>query len=533
MLAEGRTVLTNCPEILDVPLMADVLRSLGCTVDVAGATVTIDVPADLTSEADYRSVSRLRASVCVLGPLVARCRRAVVPLPGGDAIGSRPLDMHQAGLRLLGASSEISHGCVVADAETLRGAQIWLDFPSVGATENILMAAVFAEGTTVIDNAAREPEIVDLVTMLQQMGAKIEGGGTSTLTVHGGGALTPTNHRVHRRPHRRRHLGLRRGHGRRGRHRARRRPPPPRPRARPPRARRAPRSARRTRASGSSWRSRPRSVDWVTLPYPGFATDLQPMAIALSAISEGTSMITENVFEGRFRFVEEMVRLGADARTDGHHAVVRGVRRLSSAPVWASDIRAGAGLVLAGLCADGETEVWDVAHIDRGYPLFVENLAALGGGIHRVVAPPVRVTRASPSATGRAAPGGRRRVAGEGQQGPAVLAVADRHPHLLAGQLADEHVGGLAGRHHGDGLEQAEVAVLVGQRALRAAAERPAQQPGDEDHERDRHQDLADRPDHVCSPPDPTILTDPVADGIPWAAPRAGPVGNISGSSAR
>ena len=389
LLAEGRTILTNCPEILDVPLMADVLRSLGCTVDVAGATVTIDVPADLTSEADYRSVSRLRASVCVLGPLVARCRRAVVPLPGGDAIGSRPLDMHQAGLRLLGASSEISHGCVVADAETLRGAQIWLDFPSVGATENILMAAVFAEGTTVIDNAAREPEIVDLVTMLQQMGAKIEGGGTSTLTVHGGGALTPTNHRVIGDrivgatwgfaaamaggdvtvrgvdPH---HLDLVLD--------------------------RLAQAGAEVSAQDEGFRvvmgSRPRSVDWVTLPYPGFATDLQPMAIALSAISEGTSMITENVFEGRFRFVEEMVRLGADARTDGHHAVVRGVRRLSSAPVWASDIRAGAGLVLAGLCADGETEVWDVAHIDRGYPLFVENLAALGGGIHRVVAPPVR-----------------------------------------------------------------------------------------------------------------------------------------------
>jgi UDP-N-acetylglucosamine 1-carboxyvinyltransferase len=369
--------------------MADVLRSLGCTVDVDGATVTIDVPADLTSEADYRSVSRLRASVCVLGPLVARCRRAVVPLPGGDAIGSRPLDMHQAGLRLLGASSEISHGCVVADAETLRGAQIWLDFPSVGATENILMAAVFADGTTVIDNAAREPEIVDLVTMLQQMGAKIEGGGTSTLTVHGGGALTPTNHRVIGDrivgatwgfaaamaggdvtvrgvdPH---HLDLVLD--------------------------RLAQAGAEVSAQEEGFRvvmeSRPRSVDWVTLPYPGFATDLQPMAIALSAISEGTSMITENVFEGRFRFVEEMVRLGADARTDGHHAVVRGVRRLSSAPVWASDIRAGAGLVLAGLCADGETEVWDVAHIDRGYPLFVENLAALGGGIHRVVAPPVR-----------------------------------------------------------------------------------------------------------------------------------------------
>src|SRR3954464_9773118 len=173
LLAEGRTILTNCPEILDVPLMADVLRSLGCTVDVDGATVTIDVPADLTSEADYRSVSRLRASVCVLGPLVARCRRAVVPLPGGDAIGSRPLDMHQAGLRKLGATTEIEHGRVVAQADELRGAQIWLDFPSVGATENILMAAVPAAGPTGMETPARGPEIVALCTMLQQMGAKI------------------------------------------------------------------------------------------------------------------------------------------------------------------------------------------------------------------------------------------------------------------------------------------------------------------------------------------------------------------------
>ena len=389
LLAVGRTTITNCPQILDVPLMGDVLRSLGCEVAVEGDVVEIDVPAVLNPEADYRSVSRLRASVCVLGPLVARCRRAVVPLPGGDAIGSRPLDMHQAGLRLLGARSEISHGCVVAGAEMLRGAQIWLDFPSVGATENILMAAVFAEGTTVIDNAAREPEIVDLVRMLQEMGAKISGGGTSTLTVHGGADLVPTTHRVIGDrivgatwafaavmtggdvtvrgvdPH---HLDLvldKLTH-----------------------------AGATTEVVSEGFRirgnGRPRSVDWVTLPYPGFATDLQPMAIALSAVSEGTSMITENIFEGRFRFVEEMVRLGADARTDGHHAVVRGVPRLSSAPVWASDIRAGAGLVLAGLLADGETEVWDVAHIDRGYPRFVENLRALGGDVERVNAPPAR-----------------------------------------------------------------------------------------------------------------------------------------------
>jgi UDP-N-acetylglucosamine 1-carboxyvinyltransferase len=389
LLAEGTTTITNCPEILDVPLMADVLRSLGCTVAVERDTVTIDVPAHPGAQADYRSVSRLRASVCVLGPLVARCRRAVVPLPGGDAIGSRPLDMHQAGLRKLGARTEIEHGRVVAQADELRGSQIWLDFPSVGATENILMAAVLAEGTTVIDNAAREPEIVDLCTMLQQMGAKVDGVGSSTLTVHGVSGLQPTEHRVIGDrivgatwafaaamtqgevtvrgvdPH---HIDL---------------------------------VLDKLRSAGAEtdiggqeftvrMQGRPRSVDFVTLPYPGFATDLQPMAIALSAVSEGTSMITENVFEARFRFVDEMVRLGADARTDGHHAVVRGVERLSSAPVWASDIRAGAGLVLAGLCAEGETEVWDVEHIDRGYPRFVENLCGLGAEVRRVQAEPVR-----------------------------------------------------------------------------------------------------------------------------------------------
>jgi UDP-N-acetylglucosamine 1-carboxyvinyltransferase len=389
LLAEGTTTLTNCPEILDVPLMANVLRSLGCAVDVSGGTVSITAPALPCETADYSSVSRLRASVCVLGPLVARCRRAVVPLPGGDAIGSRPLDMHANGLRKLGARTEISHGRVVAHAGDLHGAQIWLDFPSVGATENILMAAVLAEGTTVIDNAAREPEIVDLCTMLEQMGAKIDGAGSSTLSVHGVASLSPTRHRVigdrivgatwafaatmtqgevtvrgvH--PH---HLDLVLD------------------KLSSAGARVRPGADRFT----VSMDRRPAAVDFVTLPYPGFPTDLQPMAIALSAIADGTSMITENVFEARFRFVDEMIRLGADARTDGHHAVVRGVPQLSSAPVWASDIRAGAGLVLAGLCADGVSEVWDVEHIDRGYPRFVENLRALGADVTRVASVPAR-----------------------------------------------------------------------------------------------------------------------------------------------
>ncbi|HEV7908838.1 MAG TPA: UDP-N-acetylglucosamine 1-carboxyvinyltransferase [Pseudonocardiaceae bacterium] len=387
LLAEGTTTITNCPEILDVPLMADVLRSLGCEVALEGDVATITTPAELNPNANSEAMGKLRASVCVLGPLVGRCKRAVVALPGGDAIGSRPLDMHQNGLRQLGAHSEIEHGCVVAEAEGLHGAQIWLDFPSVGATENILMAAVLANGTTVIDNAAREPEIVDICVMLQQMGAKIEGAGTSTLTVHGVESLQPTEHRVIGdrivgatwafaatmtrgdirvrgvNPH---HLDL---------------------------------VLEKLRMAGADittfeggedegfrvvMEGRPCSVDFVTLPYPGFATDLQPFAIALSSVSQGTSMITENLFEARFRFIEEMVRLGADARTDGHHAVVRGVEQLSSAPVWASDIRAGAGLVLAGLCADGTTEVWDIFHIERGYPGFVENLRKLGADVERV-----------------------------------------------------------------------------------------------------------------------------------------------------
>ncbi|WP_036498596.1 UDP-N-acetylglucosamine 1-carboxyvinyltransferase [Nocardia aobensis] len=386
LLAEGTTTITNCPDILDVPLMAEVLRGLGCDVTVAGSVVAITTPAEPKYHADFPAVTQFRASVCVLGPLMARCKRAVVALPGGDAIGSRPLDMHQAGLRLLGATSEIEHGCLVARADELQGARIRLDFPSVGATENILMAAVLAEGETVIDNAAREPEIVDLCTMLTRMGARIDGAGTSVLTISGVRKLVPTTHQVigdrivaatwgiaaamtrgdvrvtGLNP---KHLSL---------------------------------VLDKLRSAGAritfepngfrvEQPERPRAVNFSTLPFPGFPTDLQPMAIGLATIADGTSMITENIFEARFRFVEEMIRLGADARTDGHHAVVRGIPRLSSAPVWSSDIRAGAGLVLAGLVADGVTEVHDVFHIDRGYPHFVENLRSLGAEVKRVGTP--------------------------------------------------------------------------------------------------------------------------------------------------
>ncbi|ERS50850.1 UDP-N-acetylglucosamine 1-carboxyvinyltransferase [Corynebacterium kefirresidentii] len=382
LLAEGTTTLTNCPEILDVPLMKKVLEGLGCEVVIEGSEVRITTPAQPQSNADFDAVRQFRASVCVLGPLTSRCGHAKVALPGGDAIGSRPLDMHQTGLEKLGATTRIEHGAVVAEATHLRGANIRLDFPSVGATENILTAAVLAEGETVLHNAAREPEIVDLCTMLKSMGADIEGEGSSVVTIRGVDKLQPTQHEVIGdrivagtwayaaamtqgditvggiSP---RHLHL------------------------PLEKLKSAGAELETYENGFRVRmdQRPQSVDYQTLPFPGFPTDLQPMAIGISAIADGTTVITENVFESRFRFVDEMLRLGADAQVDGHHVVVRGKERLSSTHVWSSDIRAGAGLVLSALCADETTTVHDVFHIDRGYPNFVENLQRLGATIER------------------------------------------------------------------------------------------------------------------------------------------------------
>ncbi len=389
LLATGRSTITNVPDILDVDVMARLLEELGCNVqlDRGSGEVSIDVPAELGHEAPYDLVRRLRASIAVLGPLVARCGRAKVSLPGGDAIGSRGLDMHIRGLQDLGASTRVEHGFVVAEVEDrLRGTTLWLDFPSVGATENLLMAAVLAEGTTVIDNVAREPEIVDLCEMLASMGAKIEGVSTSTLVIHGVDELGPVSHatvsdrivagtwafavaiaggdllveggRAH-------HLDI----------------------------------VLDKLAAAGAWIGaeengfrirvdrRLDSFDVVTLPYPGFPTDLQPFAMAAAAVSTGTAMITENVFEARFMFVQELARLGADVRTDGHHAVVRGKPLLSGAPVVAHDIRAGAALVLAGLAAQGSTTVAESHHIDRGYPSFVETLRGLGVDIDRVTVP--------------------------------------------------------------------------------------------------------------------------------------------------
>lgn len=386
LLAPGRTELSNVPEILDVAVMSELLRRLGCTVDrdVDAGTVAIDVPESVGHRADYELVRAMRASISVLGPLVARFGMADVAVPGGDAIGSRGLDLHASGLEALGARVRVDHGYLLAEAPNgLTGAPVSLEFPSVGATENILMASVLARGTTVITGAAREPEIGDLVDLLVDMGAQIGGRGTSELVVTGVDRLQPVEHRV---------VGDRIAAGTwvfaaaatggdvtvhgvepahlaivldllddAGVHIA------------------SEDDGLRVSASDK----RPRAFDVVTLPYPGFPTDLQPFALVYDAVARGSAMVTENLFEARFRTVQELARLGADVRVDGHHALIRGKERLSGAPVVGSDIRAAAALVVAGLVADGVTTVEGVAHVDRGYPHFDAELRALGADVVR------------------------------------------------------------------------------------------------------------------------------------------------------
>jgi UDP-N-acetylglucosamine 1-carboxyvinyltransferase len=389
LLTSGRTVLHNVPQITDIAIMAEVLRRVGCAVHAAeDGGLVIDAPDQPGTETDYDLVRRLRASICVLGPLLARRGRVRVAHPGGDAIGSRGLDMHVAGLARMGAEITGEHGFIVAQAPGgLHGATIWLDFPSVGATENLLMAAVLAKGVTEIDNAAREPEIVDICAMLTGMGAHISGAGTSTIQVEGVSELKPVTHRT---------IGDRIVGGTwafgatmtRGDVTVRGVDPGYLEIALDKVATAGANVEMYADGFRVTMERRPMALDIVTLPFPGFATDLLPMALGLAAVSEGASMITENVFESRFMFVQELVRLGAEIRTDGKHAVVRGKERLSGAPVRATDIRAGAGLVIAALCANGFTEVSHAHHIDRGYPDFVSDLRSLGAVVHRAPAPP-------------------------------------------------------------------------------------------------------------------------------------------------
>ena len=364
--------------------MSEVLSGLGATVTRVDHALTVDATRIARFEAPYEMVARMRASISVLGPLVARYGQARIAMPGGCNIGSRKIDMHILGLAELGVEIRQGHGFIdaVAPAEGLHAGHVMLDFPSVGATENLLMAAVVARGTTVIDNAAREPEIVDLIAFLNGMGARISGGGSPTITIEGVESLHPVEHVV---------VGDRIEAGTfvvagalAG----------------------GPVTVRgfdpaylelvllKLRKAGCEIiilpdgvtveRTRPvLPVDIQTLPYPGFPTDLQAQFMALLAIAQGNSIITENVFENRFMFAAELVRMGADIRIESHHALVKGVAQLSGAPVRSTDLRGGAALVIAGLVADGETVVGDVHHIDRGYERFVDKLKSLGADVER------------------------------------------------------------------------------------------------------------------------------------------------------
>ena len=383
LLAEGRTIVRNVPDIADCRTMAEVLERLGAGVERRDGELEIDAAGPLGFETPYDLVRRMRASILVLGPLLARRGRARVALPGGCNIGRRKIDLHVRGLERMGAEFTYDHGYLVAEApDRLEGAVISLDFPSVGATENILMAAVGARGTTVIENAAREPELQDLATFLTEMGGRIDGVGTPTIEIEGVDGFRSVDHavipdrieagtfaiaacvtggEVLLRGARADHLDL---------------------------------ALAKLEEAGASvevrpegvavgMAERPRAADLVTLPYPGFPTDLQPPIMAMLASAGGTSILTENVFESRFMFVDELNRMGADIRTEGHHAVVRGVDRLASAPVRALDLRAGAALILAALGADGVTEIADVGHVDRGYEDIDAKLSALGAEVSR------------------------------------------------------------------------------------------------------------------------------------------------------
>ncbi len=397
LLTPEPCVISRVPRITDVFTMVEVLRSLGVAVDFEGDELRIAAGDGLSDCAPYELVRTMRASIVVMGPMVARLGRATIAMPGGCNIGPRRIDFHLRGLEKLGARVEIEHGFIKLSCDRLRGAVVPLDYPSVGATENLLMAATAAEGETVIENAAREPEIVDLAEYLSSMGACIEGAGTSSVHVQGGRPLHGTQHQViadrieagtyliagavgagdvtvHGLEPHHLELFLTKLHLmgveiQEGKH------------------------SMRASRSGPL-----RPVDISTLPHPGFPTDLQAQVMVLLSLADGTSIVTENVFENRFVVVDELNRLGAGITTSGHHAVVTGPRALTGTVVEAPDLRGGAALVIAGLVAEGSTEIRGAHHIDRGYEGFADKLTALGANVTRVQAdetPLARTTGAS------------------------------------------------------------------------------------------------------------------------------------------
>lgn len=382
---EGRTVLTNVPILADVYTMNNVIRFLNVQVgfEEQENTITLDATGDLSYEAPFKYVSKMRASVVVLGPLLARLGRAKVAMPGGCAIGSRPVDLHLKGLRALGATIEQHDGYIEAHADHLKGARIYLDFPSVGATQNIMMAAVLAEGTTVIQNVAQEPEIVDLANALNKMGARVVGAGTDTLKIVGVDHLHGTTYQVmqdrieagtfmtataithgdvlvkdavaeHNKPliSKLREMGAQ-----------------------------VTVSPEGIRVVGPK---ELKPVEVKTLPHPGFPTDMQPQMTVLQLAAHGTSVLTETVFENRFMHLEELRRMNANFKVEGDTVVLYGPTKFSGAEVAATDLRAGAALVIAGLVADGITQVTHLEYLDRGYYHFHQKLAALGAEIKRV-----------------------------------------------------------------------------------------------------------------------------------------------------
>jgi UDP-N-acetylglucosamine 1-carboxyvinyltransferase len=384
LLADGPVTIRNVPQLHDVRTTRKVLAELGAGIRADGDIVEVDPRSVHSHVAPYELVKTMRASVLVLGPLLAKHGAAEVSLPGGCAIGSRPVDQHIKGMQALGADVTVDHGFIKATAKRLRGARVVFDMVSVGATENVLMAAALAEGTSVLENAAMEPEIVDLAECLKAMGARIEGAGTPKIVVEGVERLHGGEHSVvadrietgtflvaaamtrghvtatHARPDtldavldKLRHAG-------------------------------ADITVEGDRITVDMQRRRPRSVDITTAPHPAFPTDMQAQFMAMNCIAEGAGVINETIFENRFMHVNELLRLGADIRVDGHTAVVRGVEQLSGAPVMATDLRASASLILAGLVADGETTIDRIYHLDRGYENIEAKLSALGARIRRI-----------------------------------------------------------------------------------------------------------------------------------------------------
>ena len=383
LLGTEDIVLEDVPDLKDVEIMCQVLESLGSEVEKLGKnTIRINSKNVKNHVTPYELMSKMRASLLVMGPLLARLGKTVNSLPGGCAIGNRPIDLHLKGFKALGAEISNEHGNITAKADKLVGSRIYLDFPSVGATENIMMAAVLSEGETIIDNAAMEPEITDLQNFLNKLGGNIKGAGTSTIRITGVEKLTGTEHRIipdrieagtflvaaaitggdvivdniitsHIKPviAKLREAGVE-----------------------------IIENGETVRVIGNK---ELKAIDVKTLPYPGFPTDMQAQFMAMTTLSKGTSVIIETVFENRFKHVDELNRMGADIKIDGKSAIIRGVDGLTGARVTASDLRAGAALILAGLVAEGRTEIVDIYHIDRGYENIEERLSAIGAKIKR------------------------------------------------------------------------------------------------------------------------------------------------------